>query len=151
MSDFFKAGDGSLSKFNEASLKILRINAIQSTINECNVNLLGINLEVGKYNYEVKFDCINSLFVEISAQLSDKEIDSVQKLRKNIKKLMKTKPVHDNVKNMVTHEINKKVNASNWDTIEELLFDYDILIKRYMKKHNISLPDDDDPALAGYR
>lgn len=151
MVDFFKAHENpSMSKFNEASLKLLRINQEQIRINMCNVNLLGYDMEVGKYNYEVKFSSITSLFVEISAQLTDPEIKDVKKIRSDIKKLLKDKPIHIYQENMVTHETKINIKIENWEELEEKLFEYDLLIKKLMKKHGIALPESDDPSLAGY-
>lgn len=151
MGDFFSGEQGSISKFNEASLKLLRINNEQIRINQCNINLLGFDLEVCMHNYEIKFNCLGSLFSEISAQLTDPEITKVKELRKEIKKLMIEKPVHYEQENMVTHEKIKRLNKISWNKVEELLFDYDLLVKKLMKKHGMALPESDDPELAGYR
>ena len=108
MGDFFQSDQGSISKFNEASLKLLRINNEQLRINQCNINLLGFDPEVSMFNYEIKFNCLGSLFSEISAQLTDKEVKEVKDLRKKIKNKIRDRPVHAQNENMVTHEKEQK-------------------------------------------
>ena len=151
MADFFQSEQGSISKFNEASLKLLRINNEQLRINQCNINLLGFDHEVGLFNYEIKFNCLGSLFSEISAQLTDTEVDKVKVLRKKIKNRIRNRPVHSEKENMVTHEKEQKLNKYSWDILEENLFDFDLLVKKLMKKHGMALPESEDPELAGYR
>ena len=155
-SDFFSE-DKSISKFNEASLKLLRINVEQQKINICNSNLLAWNEEVLRYNFQIKFSSLNSLFVEVSSELTYKgrggdggELKQGMDKRKEIREFMKKNPIFEQTEDQVTHANVTRFSEENWDELEEMLFEYELMVKKFFKSHGIGLPESEDPARAAY-
>lgn len=145
--------DGTESKLNEAWKKLIRLDHEQAKINMCNSNLLAFNLDLHKYNYELKFSGLNTLVAEIYALLKKNEKEKILEKRKSIKEIMNDDKLQVFVtkENLVTHGKEQIVNKKVWNKLEEELFEYELEIKELMKAHNLDLPEDDDPSKAAYR
>lgn len=145
---------GGKSMFNEAALKMMRINVLQQQINICQLNALAYNVELGKYNYEVIFKALIQLFQECAPRLKGKEKEEGMDLKKQISTILKTKPIHEVRYNTSSNNPDKNVihfNKKSWEEAEDLLFEFEMRIRSYLDKSGLSVPTEDSPLESAYR
>lgn len=139
MSNFF-TDETIISKFNEGSLQMQRIHMLQERVNLSNLNPLNFYPESNFYGYQVIFNSLNSLFAECSSKLDDKEVEEGKTMRRRINMLLIIRPVHHYIENPVTHTKEIKVNQQSWRIIKEMLFEYELLIRKLLEVHNLTSP-----------
>ena len=136
--------DGAYSKFNEGALKTLRIHTLQATINEVNINPLIFYPEYGRYGYEVKFECLKSLFSECYPKLSELRQKLGYAKIQDIKKFMENYLAVMDYENPITHVITAKVNPHVWKILEQALFDFYLLSKELLDESGFGSPNEED-------
>lgn len=132
------AGEGEETAYQEGDIQLQRMNRLQSQINECNLNLEGFNNELEKYNYLIKFDCLDTLFSEVSSSCDPEEKKKSKRYRLAINKLLilkspyKTKSVSDG-----WNSIKKQIVffKKDFDTLKNILFENELFIKSLIHKY----------------
>ena len=71
---------GSISEYNEASFKMIRLHELQVKINDTKVNPFAIDPETMMINFEVTFKHLKQYFQEIISKLSNTESNRVKSL-----------------------------------------------------------------------
>lgn len=147
----FDADDIKKSKFNEAALKMTRIHKLQDTINICSVdkqgyfidiNKIGI-ISVGKRNYEVIYECLNQLLMEVYGKLDKKEKESVNQTRNVINEFMRSKNPYKIITNLSGKPV-ESFTLGNWVILEEQLILYEQKIRELLDHHEVSGGNKDD-------
>lgn len=126
---------GSQSVFNEAVLKMQRLDELQERLNLLNLDPTALNEFTGQYNFKSITNTLKSLLAEVWGKLSNLEKQNGLRLLKIIKSAMKNKPI------FITTKTGKKFNNENWEYIEELLFSYELLIRQYLEDHDLATPN----------
>ena len=138
------AEEGKETAYQEGGFQLQRIHELQIKVNIINLDLAGINEEMERYNYLLKFDCLNTLFSEVSSSCDDPkkkrqpEKEKAKKFIKAINNFLKTnspyrmKKVHDTYgvlkQQMVLHE-------KDFELLKEVLFEYELFIKSLLHKY----------------
>ena len=139
--------EGSISAFNEGALQMRRLDELQAKINMLNMNPLKYDVEAGLYHYQVIFNCICSLFKEASSKLSDKEREEGDQLRKKIKESIRINKIHYNTKDGRGTKINVFA-TENWNLLEEMLYQFEVKVRIFLEKHDLTAPKGEDPRKA---
>lgn len=125
------------SPYQEGNLQLNRLNSLQEKINEVNLNLRVFDEEIQGYNYNIKFNLLNTLFSEVSARCSEKEKKLAKKFEKGIPQLMLTNSPHRPgsiaVGGLIRHEI--KFYQKDFDILKKILFGYELIIKELLHKY----------------
>ena len=137
------------SKFNEAQFQMIRGHEIQSNLNIFKLNFTGWNIEFNDYNYNVIFLLLNNLLAESSPKLTNKEktkeeekqgeLQDCLQMRKKIGFAMKKYPIHKN-RRKLEEKITYVDNVAS-ELIKELLYEYELMIRKYRDKHGLSSPN----------
>lgn len=136
--------DGAYSKFNEGALKTLRIHTLQATINEVNINLLIYYEEYGMYGYQVKFECLKSLFSECYPKLAEARQEQGKARIQKLKSFMTYNLAMVEYENPITHMMTARVNPMAWKVLEEELFDFYLLTKEFLDESGFGSPNEED-------
>jgi len=141
MGDEFKE-----SRFNEAALKMERINRSQSIINSLRAILFEWNREYGKWNYEVVSPELISLLKEVkSKQPKDEKVKS-SRLRNILFHMLEEFPVYSYSVSisLAGKEKKKFVNSKNKEEIRKIIYICEDYINDEMESHGMSSPNVDD-------
>lgn len=138
------ANEGSTSKFNEAFLKMHRINRLQDMINIASINPLAFNLELNVYNYEVIIRSCSALLKECWGKLSDDERKDAVQLKTALEESLKKFKIHQEV-TWHNHEDKKiKFHRQNWEVLEKYIFNYDTKIRELLSSVGYDSPNADE-------
>lgn len=146
---------GEISAFNEGALQMQRIDRLQERINTLNISPLLKDRDTNRFNYEIIFSSLNSLFTEVSSKLSTDEREEGIKIKKEIEKFMKEKPIFTepyktrDSKGKIVHRVD--INVDNWNKLQEKLFDYELKIREFLERHNLTAPKGERPEYAAYK
>lgn len=147
--------EGVKSIFNEAALKMKRIDASQRNVNEMWLIPLNYIVEKNKYGYEIIASELLNLLGEVWGKLTegkgDKRSSKYVKGEKDIAKEHRMK-ILDFLEQktifMVVQSngysgkrVGSVVNRDNWNELRELMFDFQMLLKEYYEIHEISAPN----------
>ena len=113
----------SVSGYNEASYKMLRLHESQRKISFVNQDLLKFYPELGGYGFNIKITELGNLRQEVWGKLDDKNKKKLTKWRKLIDSFLEYKPIHE-IKKIVDMEgerKQKKVNMENFKALREML------------------------------
>lgn len=136
--------DGSSVMFNQALYQMIRLHELIQRTEFCNMNPLGFNFELQKYNYEILFNDYCSIFLEIVSKLDPEEREKLKNLRKKIIEAMKNKPpfITKAIPSAYSNrKFYKEISESNWNVLNELLFDFRINLENSMDKHGFGNPN----------
>lgn len=140
----YEGEDGSVSKFNEAYFKMMRLHEIQKVINDCSTNILAFNIDYGVYNYELIFKSLNQLLLETWSKIKKEQKEESVKFKQAIEIFLLKYPIIINKKDSVTGEPIVKINKSNQIILENWLFKYQSMIKEYLGKVGYDSPNYED-------
>lgn len=131
------------SAFNEAAKKMGRFDRLQGLLNEININLRAFNPDYGVYNFEVKFDVINSLVLELSDKIDDTDEKDCHTLRDAIDKYMKKNPIveEDNDVRTGSKYVSEVIEESHFSILKIFLRKYETKVRKLIGKHGYSSPD----------
>lgn len=135
------------SLYNEASLKMIRLDRSQSRISDANLNPLSFNDTIGKYGYQIILTELNNLLGEVWGKLKDTNKTKITNIRSMVLDIMELKPIHiTNYVNGIAGQSNTlTVNQENWKFLRELLFKYHMEINVLLDEAGYStLSADDD-------
>ena len=135
--------EGKISTYNEALLKMMRINESQKTINELWVNPLKYIPELDKFGFEVIVSELFNLLSEVWGKLSSKEKKEVSKQRTEILDFLEEKSIFRfqtffGVSS--SHKV-QMVFKENWKQLREILFDFQNYLKELYELHEMSTPN----------
>lgn len=139
--------EGKISDWNAAALKMKRLDNTLTTLNNINSNLRAFNMENGVYNYQLKFNQCDSLYLEVDSKLSTEEKELGKELRMKIKTMIEIFPVHKNVSNQFYNSSKQKINMITFRVLERLLFEYEILVRKFIDSHGMDTSYDDESSL----
>jgi hypothetical protein len=144
------SGDDSKSEFNEAWLKVGRINKLQDTMNMMWLNPLELNENIKKYHYQIYISCCDGILQECLPRVNESKAEDIDDYRRALKITLQKYPVNYPVKNQGNNgEAVMKVNLKNWNIIEEMIFKYGKKVRMLIKdagydtKSASGLDDDD--------
>jgi len=143
--------DINVSQWNEAQLKMFRINTLQERINDLWTNPLAFNDEAGKYNFELLFQSIISYWYEVRPKTNNTEMEEMDKIvnvvenfmdqNQIIKKKTIESPatyINQHVPSGFTTDINK------WKILRKLLRKLEGDIKGLAELHGLSGKNKED-------
>jgi len=127
--------------YNEAQLKILRLNKESEIINFCKKVQLKKN-ELGEWNFLTEKRSIGITYSEIKSKLKKEEIAKINVVKQALDLFLEKHPV------MI--ETNKKTffDEKSWKIVEALLEEYDSVVKEAKDKHGFGMPDKPNPRRA---
>lgn len=130
--------EGSTSKFNEAALKMRRIDSIQSELHNYRIHLLRFDPMYQMYHYEIVFSLCNSLEMELLGYLTKDEENKINEIREDLNlRLEKHKP-HELKRDRDTKVI--KLNKENWNYFKKKLFEYERELRKLIHIHKLGSP-----------
>lgn len=130
---------GGDSQFNEAFLKMRRLNTIQESLNKLRLNLLAMNPNYQDYNYNLFFKELCSLQMEIVGKLSKNEVTSIEEQRKDLRMMIRDNPPWK----IMMHYDNRRIvmDHKNWAELEDKLENYEMELKILMDRHGLGTPN----------
>ena len=127
------------SIFNEAGLKMERLNHLQSAMNEFRINPFSRTHSMYQWDFELWAACVDGLYLEVFPKLKEKEdetaIELLNKVRETNMKLLKIRDV--SLWGMQLHR------EKMWE-IREALFNAEKYIRKLLEDHNLGSPNADD-------
>lgn len=130
--------EGNNSKFNEAALKMRRIDSIQSELHNYRIHLLRFDPMYQMYHYEIVFSLCNSLEMELLGYLTKKEEGDIDKIREELNYRIENKKPHEKKINRDKKII--KLNKDNWNLFKKKLFEYERELRRLIHIHKLGSP-----------
>ncbi|KKN17792.1 hypothetical protein LCGC14_0962150 [marine sediment metagenome] len=132
------ADEGKETAYQEGNLQLGRVHDLQIKLNNLNLDLVGFNDEFERYNYLIKFDCLNTLFSEISSSCDPNEKKKASKFIKGINNFLKTnspyreKKVNDGWGVLRQQTV---LYRKDFDLLRGVLFEYELWIKSLLHKY----------------
>jgi len=149
------------SEFNEAGLKMISIHELQAVINKCSIDKLDWfvgeeSLKIGmlkftdykRRNYEVIFECLNQLSMEMIAKLTDDDKQNIESKKKAIKQIVRRFKVHEEIQEVSGKIIGYILNRDAWFILEDKLDELQQDIRSLLDKHGYSGKEIKDPRVA---
>jgi len=138
------------SSFNEAVLKMQRIDSAQRIINELRTNLLAWNPGYSKYNYEVVISELVSLCYEVSPLMKQTELEKFYAFRKLTDDILCYKPIHEIRKGSGFEErkAQKVLNYENWEILKNVMLLFEDFARKQVDVHGLSTMKKKDARLA---
>lgn len=135
--------EGFDSNWNEAMFKMARIHDSQNLINYYKRNPLAIT--EGKFNFEQLFIEISILYDEGAASYNQKEIDAVDEVKNEIKKMFnEDKPYAEVIENKMGMPTKKfYVYKDKYEKTILLIEKFERLVRFYNNKHGLSTSNKD--------
>ena len=130
--------------FNQGMYQQGRINELETRINSCYTNPLLVNPLYFTYNYNIMMNDLTSLFMTISAELTPKEREDMNKKVSEFKSFLVKNPIHSACYDTFGKKM-KRVNYTAWQKLEPLLLSFWQELERLMKLHGIGNPTKDNP------
>lgn len=129
--------DTSKSSFNEASFKMKRLHELQEKCNVYREAPFKVSPRNDKPFFKLHLDALQSLYLEISSKLTDKEKSEIkpllEKLRPMVKKLSLCYNEYGKIRSDRQCEARSLI-----DPIIELIFDAEELIRKLLDLHGFS-------------
>ncbi len=131
------------SAFNEALFKMKRLHELQDTMNSMRITPWDFSKR-GKFCFGVHYDCLKSLYLEISSKLTTEEKKEIKpkmdKLKKNVRSLSSKMPrvmYGSPDRSFFTSDKGKKLR----EKIENGILDCEELLRGYLDIHGFSTLD----------
>lgn len=135
------------SKFNEGVLQTIRIHKLQDKINFASQHLNHFFDDEQLYGYEIKFECINQLLVEVSSKLSPEEDEEIDKIKNAIEMFIEKNPIHIKQRNSVSFMESVSCDKISLNVLKKALFNYDKKVRKLLEQHGLGNPDVEDSGL----
>lgn len=134
--------DDKVSEFNEAALKMMRLDRIQDHLNELWVYPTAYNVELARYNYEIIQSLIESLYQEVRPKMRDEEKKKGEQYIEIIDRYMEEFPPHKEKRQI--EESKKEFDRSNWRKIKKALRTFESFVRHQLDNHGFGSPNKDD-------
>jgi len=143
---------GYVSAWNEGALQIRRLDIEQAESNFLNTDLLAIHPIFNKPNYLVIFEKIRNLFKEASSKLTKNEKELGLRYIKVIEDAFECFPIYEEktYNNLSGVRKKRKLNKENFKKIKELLFRFELLIRKFLEEHNLTAPKGESPEFSAF-
>jgi hypothetical protein len=128
------------SKFNEAGLKMKRIDSLQNTINHLRCGLFDRYTLDGKprFGFEIIFSCLESLFQEVSSKLS-------------VKETAENKILYNHCYNSLTKLMDKQERIKflhvERKELKDSFSEYETFIRKMLEVHHFGSPNKSESSL----
>jgi len=119
-----------VSVINGGVLKTIRIHEHFKFISMLSANLSGFNLEHGEYNYNIKKEVLDVLYLEVESKIKQHEREDAESLRNAIKLFMKNYPIYHKRYNGVNKTTKIEINKRNLEVLREYLYKYELVVRR---------------------
>ena len=133
--------EGLVSEWNEALFKMKRLHQVQTEINIAKMNPLGKNRAIGRWNFEIWFSLVCSLFEEGYSKYKQEEIEEIDNLKKTIEDLLETKHPYEVVNSAKyggKFVKNNKLIKENWLLLKKIIEIMERKVKIYNDQHGLS-------------
>jgi hypothetical protein len=132
--------EGAISKFNEASLKMIRIHEAQKTLNFLRLNLHYYDTLLGKYNYELMIGELLNLMAEVKSKMSDKEKEEANKWRDKILDMMEDLQIKKRSVRIIKGKVQQWeiFNKERWKILRTKIFELEDFIRQMIENHGLS-------------
>jgi hypothetical protein len=130
-----------ISKFNEAILKMKRLDMLQMTLNSVRINLFqkfscGKNSSSSNYGFEIVMSSLEGLFQECCSKMKPSELTTNNELYARCNKLI--------------YELLSKQSRINYlhkerGELKISLFEYETFLRMSLEKHGLSSPNESNP------
>ena len=140
---------GKTSLFNEASLKMKRIDTHQTLVNNLRTNLLNWNPFYLKYNYQIVISEILSLAAEVRGKLSTDEKKDLVLWRDKIIDMQEQTQIYKtkSVETFSDTKNTKEVIWNNWRALRSMIFELEDFVRDLIEEHGLSSPNTEEEAL----
>jgi len=141
--------EGMKSIFNEATLRMKRIDDSDRIIESMWVVALNFVPEFQKYGYEVITTELFSKFIRVWGKLSSKEKEEGRKQRNTILNLLENNKIFEYKTNVSLGDVktSKLLNLTTWKTLRNLLFEFQLLLEEFYEVHELSTPNKEEEEL----
>ena len=132
--------DGKESIFNEAALKMKRIDNSWVIVNTLRTSLLDWNYELGKWNYEITINNLISSGMEAFSKMKKEEKELFCKFREQIIDMVESSPVYEK-KFVSSMGISKSIlvfNKDNWKKLRGMIFRFENFCREQQEIHGFS-------------
>ena len=127
------------SPYQEGGFQLNRLNLLQEKINMLNLNLMAFDDDIGQYNYQIKFDCLNTLFSEVASLATGKnEKEKADRYKKVIDNLLLANSPHQEKKVIGGWGVIKKemqFSLKDFEPLKNILYDYEMFIRKLIDKY----------------
>ncbi len=126
------------SSYDEGSLQLARIDTLLQDINLRNANLVVQDLDLGDYNYQIKYNNLLSLFGEVTGNVSTDEQKIQTRYKDMIDNLFLSSNPHQEKKVIGGWgTIKKEMQFSQiyFDSLKKLLYFYELFIRKLIDKY----------------
>ena len=132
--------DSKKSKFNEAMLKMDRLNNSQKVINSLRTNMLFFNHDYAKYNYEVICSELISLIHEIFGKMNVNEKEKAKEWRTKLLDYLEFVPIWEIEKNGSFSDggTRKTFYKQNWLGLRTLMLKIEEFVREQLEEHEFS-------------
>lgn len=130
------------SEFNEAALKMMRLDRIQDKLNELWVYPTAYNVDTGKYNYEIIQSLIESLFQEVRPKMRDEEVTKGESFVDIVDNCLENLPPHQDIKEGESSD--KRFNRENWRIVKKTLRKFESFVRGQLDRHGFGSPEKED-------
>ena len=135
--------EGKVSTFNEAALKMVRLDNLQTAMNQFRINpFIRLHSE-HQFDFELWAACLDGLYLEVSSKLSDKEDEKIMKLLNTAREEMATL-----LKIRDTSLWGAQIHRIKMSNIRIALFNAEKTIRRMLDEHGLGSPN--TPEEGGY-
>ncbi len=131
--------EGSISEWNEGSLKSVRLHESQTIINYAKMDLLGRSQGVG-FNQSIWISGIEVLYGEGQSKYSNPEIKEIEKIRNLIRYYLEHNPVFIFVVEESIYSTKEKyvLDKGNWEKLRKIVELFEKYVKKYNDVHGLS-------------
>lgn len=142
-----EGSEGSESLINSAMMDARRRSILQSLFSFGSTNPLSFDYDEGLYNYEIAFNSLKNMVVEIASKLSLAELKDVVQDKEDIEEFLDSEPIWKQIYNE-DRPNGKKLNFENWKELRKKIFDFAVKLKILSDKRGLGSPDKPDPRKA---
>ncbi len=126
------------SPYQEGGFQLSRLNSLLEKINMLNLNLMAFNDDIGQYNYQIKFDCLNTLFSEVASLVSSDEKKKEDRYKKVIDNLLLGNSPHQEKKvigGWGTIKKEMQFSLKNFESLKKILYEHELFVKDLLHKY----------------
>lgn len=125
--------------YQEGGFQLNRLNSLLEKINMLNLNLMAFNDDIGQYNYQIKFDCLNTLFSEVASLATGKdEKEKADRYKKVIDKFLLVNSPHQEKKvigGWGTIKKEMQFSPKNFESLKKILYEHELFVKGLLHKY----------------
>ena len=148
MAKYNQGGDegdySNVSTINGGVLKTIRIHEHWKFISLISANLSTYNPDYNDYNYNIKLEFLDRLYLEVESKLKAEEREKADSLRDAIKLFMVNFPVYQTKIDSVNKTQYLQLNKQNYTILKEYIFKYERLIRQLHDNYGLDTRYEDE-------